>query len=1362
MGGVALLVGGWLLTARPWSNPPPVTAEHLAASLELAAGEVRLLGEDGTQDSRLVSGAPLPDAARLQTGAGARALVRLSDGSRIFLDGDTTVEIDAGMKLVSGRLWLDAPPLEREQDPTTHHVGDVSFTLADGGASIEVGQEASSVYVAEGLAVLSASDGRSEVEAGEQATLGEGAPKVAPVAFWNDWTGGMGDRGAAGRSGGSGSGSLYAVDRAAPAGTPALPLSIQRQGVQITLRDSVAETVVDQTFFNPSGRVVEGYYWFTVPSGAQLVSFALETNGQLVEGEIVERSEARSTYEAAVRRDNDPALLEWIDERTVRARIYPVPALGARRTVLRYQQVLSETEGKLRYSYPLAGDGGDAPAIEEFSLAVDLGDYGKSHHLATLAEARVEGEGRRVTMRRSGYVPRANFELELSRKDGKPAEPLRLNVVDPGGDQASYVMVRWVPDLDFDAAKAPSGDVVVVVDTSAAGDASEHHTKLAVAEALLHSLSEGDRFAVMSADLTATVLYPDEGLASADKDNIASAMEKASGHGTGGATDLAAIFDQALARVHGLEQPAIVYVGDGIVTSGERGGEQLAARLRRSMVGSRARLFTVGVGAEIDHATLGRLARVGGGDFLRVDDAEQAVVRALQLSGALKTPTVTDLDLDLGEGLDDVFTNAAGKLSRGQELVLLARTHHDLPDAVTVRGRLGGEDFEKRYPLRRDRTVVTQLVPRLWAAAYADRLLGDSRGPEAVRGKILSLGLEYGFMTPYTSFLALDSEQAYARSGIGRRQRRFGPVQLASARRTADSSVLAGVAGVLLAPMGCGMGSAPEREMANADARRDMPAAGEKTEQAKTAGSPAPPPGAVPAPASAPSAEGDAAPEPELKRESRARRPNMRSSGRGGSGGLGISADGLAGGPEDASELEEEAPVVAAGAPSAPKGGAPAGKLAKRARKPRPKRLVLTSPVARDRKEPCSDGSSRSLAHRKVLWAKRLRRAESMVERLEAYEAAAASCEIKGWRDQRIFLQMLQQAAATEAEVELLLVHFEPDADAKTYVARALLRRLVDPALVGAVNRVMFGASVDWADVDRQVALALDLDGQILLVHQALAVAPGDPDGEMRLLRLLGRAGRLDDAITRGGRLRDQGLMTPLLAKQLGEVLVRNGRPEEAKRVFSEIVEFDPQGERSRRLLGDIFLRHGWHDDAYRQYEELVRLAPEDATAAIRVARAGAGAGRIDEGLRRLRKVAAGEGRPGADDPRRWARLHGAALLAGVLESGDAPRDQVTRELRRLQLFDTPMTWTLLVWNDLSASLRLVPPEGQADPGQADAIDAGTTGLVAIPRPVADWTVAHRGLPPDAPTAYTLVTLRWTGTAFEVERKPGIVAPAGA
>ena len=1374
-GLLALVAGGVTLAVlRPWQKPPPVQTQRLGSSLELAAGEVLLV--TGGKTERLLSGTPLPADAVVQTGAGARAMIRLGDGSRVFLRDGTRVNLGAGVNLEDGQLWLEAPPLEEGQKAVAHRIGTTTVSLSDGGASLAITAGKAQIYVAEGLAIVSAAGGRAEVKAGEQAIIaGDGAPTVEPVGFWDDWTGGMGDRGGGGLRSGVGSGALYAVDRSGPPGAPALPLAIQRQTVKIAIEGDLAETLVDQRFFNPSSKPVEGWYWFTIPEDSQLVSFALETNGQLVEGEIVERKQAAATYEAAIQRDHDPALLEWIDGRTVRARIYPVPALGERRVVLRYQQMLSESEGKLRYRYPLSGPPGrDAATIEEFALEVQLrGGLEQDYTLATLGEARVESDNKRVTMRRSGYTPRADFEVELTRKPEQERVPLRYNLLDPGGDQARFVMVRYAPDLDFSKLAMPRGDVVVVVDTSAAGDPSEQQTKLAVAEALLRSLSAGDRFAVMSADVTATVLYPPEGLAEATPEAISVALEKVAQHAAGGATDLGAIFEQALTRVHGLEQPAVVYIGDGLATSGERGGDALAERLRRSMTGSRARLFTVGVGSEVDEPMLGRLARVGGGEALRVDAPEQAVVRALELSGALKTPTITDLEVALGEGLDDVFISTGGKLSRGQEMVVLARTHHDLPATITVKGRLGGEAFEREHKLVRDKGVLDQVVPRLWAGAFVERLLGDSRGVEAVRGKILSLGLEYGMMTPFTSFLALDSESAYAQQGVQRRRRNFGGVKLtadAAWTRGAErrpSGFIAMLGAAASAPFGCGAGSAPrdERGTARSEAAPASQQAGPTPTGATAPATPMPSPASPPAP---PDSKADQPMERPAEPEVAAAPPVMVEES--------VPADPAApGGGLRAEKAADYRPSPSASAKGA--GGRPMNKprpddddrrAAQPAKTPAPG--YFNSGVARGLKLPCSDAAARPLAHRRLLWQKRLADAATIYAALNVYEAAAGSCEISGWKDQRVFLQLLQERVQTEAEIAVLLGHFTGENDARAYLARGLMRRLVDPALLAAVDTAMFTGGVDWNDVDRQMLLVVEPDAdakRLAIVQTALLRSPGDPQGERRMIRLLADQGKLEEALARGRRLREQGLMTPVLAQQIGEVFVSYGQQEQAQRVFSEIVEFDPRSPGSRRLLGDIFFRHHWFERAYRQFQDLVDMTPDDALAVIRLARAAAGTGRVDEALRILRKVAAGEGRPGADDPRRFARLHAAVYLALLLsdpeKSAETPIASVARELGRLQLFDAPAVWTLLVWDDLGARLTLTadPPT----PIAGDAIDAGVTGLYALQAPadgLPSLSVRHQGVVLDREVSFMRLTIAWDGKEFKVERSHGSIAPGAA
>ena len=165
---------------------------------------------------------------------------------------------------------------------------------------------------------------------------------------------------------------------------------------------------------------------------------------------------------------------------------------------------------------------------------------------------------------------------------------------------------------------------MVVVDTSAAGDEASRQLKASTAEAILRALSDDDRFALVSLDVKPTVLHPAKGLAPATDQEISQRARRAlADHASGGATDLSSLFDVSLARLHGAEQPAVVYVGDGIATSGEMSGEQLVERLRRALGTSRARLFTVAVGMDADHGAARRAGACRRRRELRVDEAEE-------------------------------------------------------------------------------------------------------------------------------------------------------------------------------------------------------------------------------------------------------------------------------------------------------------------------------------------------------------------------------------------------------------------------------------------------------------------------------------------------------------------------------------------------------------------------------------------------------------------------------------------------------------------------------------------------------------------------------------------------------------------
>jgi Ca-activated chloride channel homolog len=1405
--GVALVVALVLVILKA---PPPARARNLGARLELAAGQVTV--KEDSSETQGLSGTPLATGARITTGEGARALVRTGDGAAVFLRGDTQVVLEPmGLSVEKGEAWLEAPRAEGEA--IACRLGKDTVSASDAGLSITRDGENATVYVARGLAILTSPGGRVEISAGTQGTAaGDGAPKVTPVAFWQDWTGGMGDAHAVRGAGGSGSGRIYGLDPNAPPGTPARKLGVAKQVVHAVLRDGVAETEVDQTFSNPGGLPIEGWYWFTVPTNATVTSFALESNGRLIDGEVIERHEAAARYQAAVHQAVDPALLEWVDGRSYRARIYPIPASGTRRVVLRYIELLPQIEGKTRYVYPLRSD--DAVRFDEFALSVDLGSRGPGLHVATSLDATVEQNGSLVSMRRSGYVPQADFQLEMS--ETQPSPPVRAWRFAAGSDQADYVMMRYVPDRDVNFASLPpaKGEVVVVVDTSAGGDETERSERTAAAEGILRALSDEDRFALIALDVTPTVVYPKDGLALATDAEVAKALEKLTDHGIAGATDLGAMFEPALERLHGTEQPAIVYVGDGNPTSGETTADALMGRMRRSLSGSRARFFAVGVGADARHELLEQLTRAGSGQYLRINEADETTGQALRLTSAIKTPTITDLDVNLGAGLDQPFYSSAGKLARGEELELLARTHHDLPKTVTIKGRIAGKDWKSEYPLALETSTTTSLVPRLWAAEYVRRLLGSGAGPDDNRSKVLDLGLEYGLMTPYTSILALESDEAYARQGVPRRTSKLRGVRLTSIQNERQEEEL-------LAPflttapasmMGCDSRSAATSESAsplqedksegtrakgeqgssgNAAAQSGAAAFGEQsTPLASAAAAPAPPP----------------APEPPMSAPAAGARFGIQgaSAGTGESGGglsdgisLGSGGGAFSRGPGAADVPGGGGGVGnghgrlggalnSLGAPNAPlKAQArptPATKLdrggkareakdradiaAKKA--PDPPRTE-TIPAVRHVLAMCSDAASRPLAERIVLWQKRLRRASGAADLVAQYDAARSGCELPDWRDQQALLDLVEARIDNENAAQIVLAHFAGELEAQRYLARAVLRRTVDPRLAAAVSRGLFGDRVDWAKVDRELLDIAKPDERLLHLKAAMLASPGDPAGDARLVKLLVATGQTQEAIAHGRRLRDRGLLTPVLAEELGDALVIAGERDEALRTYSEVVEFNGNDPLSRRVLGDLFLRNGWYDAAYRQYKTLTDLDPRNATSWLRLAAAAAGAGRVDEALRIEREVQSGEGSPGPDDPRYWARLWSASRLGGLLgdpqaAGGATSKDAIARKLKELGLFSGPGTLALLTWQDHDARLLL----GAADPKKEDLrgepTDAGPTALYGVLLGQGDWdkkpwAVRWAADGPPRPVPFAVTVLSWDGRNFSVRVMPGQIKP---
>lgn len=131
------------------------------------------------------------------------------------------------------------------------------------------------------------------------------------------------------------------------------PLGMNKLKVDIQVVGNIAVTTLDMTFYSEEARVLEGELYFPLAAGQTVSRFAMEVNGKLREGVVVDKTQGRVAFESTIRQNVDPGLIEWTKGNNFKARIYPIPAYGSKRIIVAYTQELLEKSGEVEYYLPM-------------------------------------------------------------------------------------------------------------------------------------------------------------------------------------------------------------------------------------------------------------------------------------------------------------------------------------------------------------------------------------------------------------------------------------------------------------------------------------------------------------------------------------------------------------------------------------------------------------------------------------------------------------------------------------------------------------------------------------------------------------------------------------------------------------------------------------------------------------------------------------------------------------------------------------------------------------------------------------------------------------------------------------------------
>ncbi|MHC4780968.1 MAG: VIT domain-containing protein, partial [Planctomycetota bacterium] len=551
-----------------------------------------------------------------------------------------------------------------------------------------------------------------------------------------------------------------------------VPLSVGYHNVTVDIRDQIARTVVEESFVNHVGGVLEGVFYFPLPQDASISGFAMWIGEELVEADVVEKQRAREIFETILRERRDPGLLEWAGGNIFKARIFPIA--GEKRIRITYTQVLPKTDGEYRYHYALQSDMLRLNPLKHLSIDVKVSSSEPIEKVVCPSHAariQASGHAARAEFDAEEHVPVKDFELRIATRS--PAK--RLTLVPHVRGREGYFML--LVDAPKRSGRGPArvrktipATFLVMADTSGSMNGSSRENQIRFIDTLLSSLSEKDAFNVMTCDVEARWIFPEAVLNSAS--NREKAMAVLEDRLPMGWSDLEKAFRTVMDVIDATSQ--VIYVGDGVPTA-DKGDPEAFARVLKRIYGGKGVFHAVAPGTAHESTVLKAVAGLGGGSFRCVGGTTDAAMTAHELLEEIGFPVVKDLKVVVtGARAAALYPEAPPNLPAGRQQVIVGRYEpedRELPCTMTVSGKLDGEEvryvIEGRLP---SSEAGNAFVPRFWARAHLDHLLAQGSNPD-IRERIISLSQNYHIITPYTSFLVLESDEDRKRFDVKRRMR---------------------------------------------------------------------------------------------------------------------------------------------------------------------------------------------------------------------------------------------------------------------------------------------------------------------------------------------------------------------------------------------------------------------------------------------------------------------------------------------------------------------------------------------------------------------------------------------------------------
>jgi len=572
--------------------------------------------------------------------------------------------------------------------------------------------------------------------------------------------------------------SPYFFVRSDDPSTDRLPLKATAASVDIV--GVIARVKVTQVYRNEGRHALEALYIFPASTRAAVHGMKMTIGERVITARIEERQEARRQYQQALQSGQSASLLEQQRPNVFQMNVANILPGDEIKVELVYSELLVPERGVYEFVYPTvvgprysntgaasAPDSehwvqnpylrpGDPPATTfDFKAAIS-GGMPLKQVTSPSHEMKVEfpAPARALLTLPAALTTATNRDLVIRYQlaDNRIETGLMLYETSNG---ERFFLCLVEPPRRFAPAAVPPREYVFIVDVSGSMHGFPLETTKALFRTLLGRLRPGDSFNVLFFSGGAWVLSPTS-LPATEANRSLALSEIERQHGAGG-TELLPALRQAfdLPRERRDVARTVVIATDGYVNV-----EREAFALVRNRLND-ANVFAFGIGTSVNRHLIEGLARAGEGlpfVVLGPGEAPRAASRFLEY---IESPLLTEVEVRMqGFQAYDLEPGRLPDLFAERPLVLAGKYRGEAAGEIVITGFTGEGRFERRIPVDRSRVVSgAEVLKHLWARERLSSL-SDLAGPgdadAETRQEITRLGLEYGLLTEFTSFVAVD------------------------------------------------------------------------------------------------------------------------------------------------------------------------------------------------------------------------------------------------------------------------------------------------------------------------------------------------------------------------------------------------------------------------------------------------------------------------------------------------------------------------------------------------------------------------------------------------------------------------------